>query len=69
MTKYKSKVNKWVSPISIMQTLGLIASVLTIILVFIGLVSQVIKNFKRKSCSGLSLVYFTIIFFAYSAYL
>jgi uncharacterized protein with PQ loop repeat len=51
-----------------MQTLGLTASVLTIILVFIGLVSQVIKNYKRKSCGGLSLIYFIIIFFAYTSW-
>ncbi len=51
-----------------MQILGLIASILTILLVFIGLVSQVIINFKRKSCRGLSLIYFIIIFFAYSAW-
>jgi len=51
-----------------MEIFGLIASVLTIILVFIGLVSQAYKNYKRKSCSGLSLVYFIIIFFAYSAW-
>lgn len=51
-----------------MQVFGLIASILTIVLVFIGLVSQVIKNFQRKSCSGLSLIYFIVILFAYSAW-
>ena len=53
----------------IIQILGYNASLAGLLGVVIGLVTQVIKNWRRKSCEGLSLWWITLAGYSYFSWL
>ncbi len=48
-----------------MFLLGLIAASVSLTLVAIGLPAQIVKNYRRKSCEGLSPILFVLAFCTY----
>ena len=47
---------------------GAIASTVAMISILVGPISQIIKNYKRKSCEGLSFFFVLLPFFSYIAW-
>jgi len=53
----------------IIEILGYNATIAGLLGVVVGLITQIVKNYRRKSCEGLSLVWILLAGYSYASWL